>query len=349
VLLLGGAAAPAPEPFERALTVPATIIASALSDDALFTVNATGDLRASPLRPGGPKWTRNLPVSVPNLIVSRAGLVVLSTNGVQVTVLDPATGDVRYQSTTNETLQVLGDRAVVWDVAALRLSMIDLGDGYALWSRRPDGGMVAADERHIIVLDDGGRVRVLSTADGRDLTEGRRLSGAAPSAGRAIRVIGDLLLVYGRRAADAYALTDLSRRWTHEFSNGLFALNPCGDWICTNTPGGLTVLDPATGTERWTDPRWRTVGHDGVVQADDLSAARLDLATGRVVEDLGHGWPVEDLMLSDQGTGTAVTRQSDGGFLGMLPPVVPFGCRTSAAFLSCPTADRRVLVWRRPR
>ncbi len=76
------------------------------------------------------------------------------------------------------------------------------------------------------------------------------------------------------------------------------------------------------------------------------TTTRIDLATGRVLEQLGLGSPAGDLMLHVEANRTLVTRLADGGYLGSLPPVAPSGCARDGVHLACPVLSRAVQVWR---
>jgi outer membrane protein assembly factor BamB len=121
----------------------------------------------------------------------------------------------------------------------------------------------------------------------------------------------------------------------------------CDGLVCAVGEPGLSVLEPATGHVRWSSTRWRLAAAGGLVVSDDGAAARVDLATGRVLRDLGAGTPAGDLMLrAGDGDRMWVTRLRSGRVLAELTGVAPRGCQARGAYLACTTAGSRVTVWR---
>jgi outer membrane protein assembly factor BamB len=109
---------------------------------------------------------------------------------------------------------------------------------------------------------------------------------------------------------------------------------------------GASALDPAGGQVRWTSPRWRSIGPDGLAVGHDSRVARIDPVTGRVRSELGRGVLAGDLLLRFDGNRTVVTRLADGGSLGVLPVGAPGGCATAGEWLACLTGAPTVTVWR---
>ncbi|WP_091463132.1 hypothetical protein [Micromonospora inyonensis] len=97
-----------------------------------------------------------------------------------------------------------------------------------------------------------------------------------------------------RARVTAYGLDRLDRRWTAELPSVGY-VSTCGAMLCVwQQPGGVRLLDRATGRTVWRDPRWMAavpVG-DRLVATTSVSSVReevfvLDAATGRELADLG--------------------------------------------------------------
>jgi len=342
VLLAGGAAPPGKAPVEVASTGDQAARAIVLTGDAFYSAHLGGDIRAQPLGPGAPRWTVRVTALQP-LITLRGPWLVAGNGDTEVTLLEPRTGRARWRSAAGEVVRVLGARVAVAGRRGLRV--LDPAANRTIWSRPEPTGALDADGDRLVVVDDRSRVTVLAAADGRILAGPRALTAGnlAPVA----RIVGKQLVVTGESFVDAYRLDDLAWRWRRP-ATGTIDVATCAEWLCLTGRQGLTVVDPSNGVERWADRRWRHVHDDGIVSAADTRTARVDLATGRVVKDLGRGGPAGDLMLHTEGRRTTVTRLAGGQVLGTLPPVAPPGCTREGVHLACPELGGRVTVWRIP-
>jgi hypothetical protein len=128
------------------------------------------------------------------------------------------------------------------------------------------------------------------------------------------------------------------------------AVTRCGALACVLSDSGVTAFEPATGAVRWAGPQWRWITPDGYAVAGDLDAVRLDSATGEIVDHLGRGGPIGDLMLRFDRNQTWVLSLGDGRVLGVLPDLIfASSCEAAGEFLACPMAGQTVTVWRIPR
>jgi outer membrane protein assembly factor BamB len=340
VLQAGGAAAPRPGLPEVAAVPGPVSTAVVLTGDAVYTARENGDIGAVPLHPGGPEWTLDTGDTEPYLFMLGSLLAVAGTAFGDITLLDPRTGQKRWQPPPGATVRTLGAHVVLGGADGLRV--IDPATGRTVWSRPAMTGLFAADDEFLVTAQDG-RVAVLAAADGRVVAGPRQLS--VDNEQLLARVIGDNLVIFDQSGITAYARSDLTRRWQRA-NDDVFDLNACGQWLCLATPTGLAVLDPRTGAERWTDDRWSFVHDDGIAIGGDAIVVRIDLATGRVLDEFGLGGTAGDLMLHVEKDRTLITRLADGGFLGSLPPVAPSGCAREGVHLACPVLGGTVRVWR---
>jgi hypothetical protein len=340
VLAAGGAAPGAKGPAEVASIGARTTSAVVLTGDGVYSAHPGGTIRAEPLRAGGPRWTVRLKAREPQIYLRGPWLVVSISEG-GVALLEPRTGQVRWQLTPTENVRVLGARVAVGDAGGLRV--IDPVSGRTIWSRPDLTGPFDAEGDYLVAISGGNRATVLAAADGRvvagpaEVDAGNLLTPLA-------RIVGDTLVLSGDAVVDAYRLTDLTWLWRRT-SRGMRDVRACGAWLCASGFRGFFLLDPRTGAERWSDPRWRTVRDDGIASDLNTRTVRLDLNTGRVLEDLGTGGPVGDLMLRTERDRTLVIRLADGRLLASLPEVPPFGCAREGVHLACPTTTG-VAAWR---
>lgn len=363
LLTLGGVAPPAAGALvEVAATGGRSVEARVLTADALFTTVSAPEgggyggpeIRAFPLRPGGPDWIVEDSTQGSRLSLDPTGSMLIvepDTNGLFM-VLDARTGRERWHTEPWMSTRVLGDR-----VALLadddRLTVADLATGRPIWSATAVTSAMDGDAWHLVTIDRDGRATVRAVADGRVLAgpagvgiDKRTWNGEYPEPLTTITVLDGRLYVLGTSYVAAYQPGDLTRLWRTKVSRLPASLRACGDAVCAQGPKGVTVLDAATGAVRWTDPRWRTVAPDWLVTGDARAAARVDPATGRVVRDLDGAVPAGDLALRTDRDHTWVLRLRDGRVVGRLPPFAPAGCVRHAPYLACPTDGRAVTVWR---
>jgi hypothetical protein len=340
VLLAGGAAPPGDGPVEVASTGDRAARDIVLTGDAFYSAHLGGDIQAQPLRPGAPRWEVRVPALQPGLAL-RGPWLVVAGGDTDVTLLDPGTGQVRWQSSAGDAVRVLDSRVAVGGPRGV--SVIDPATNRTIWSRPDATGTLDAEGDRLVVVDNRNRVTVFAAADGRIVAGPRDL--VAGNLAPAVRLAGRQLVVNGESFIDAYRLDDLTWLWRRP-ARGTRDVAMCAEWLCLTGHEGLIVLDPRDGAERWADRRWRSARDDGIVSGLDTRTARVDLATGRVVKDLGRGGPVGDLMLHTEGARTYVTRLAGGQVLGTLPPVAPPGCARESVHLACPELGGRVTVWR---
>jgi outer membrane protein assembly factor BamB len=362
--VIGGAAPPVRAGQVAQVTDPAGLPtwSSLLTEDALYTTyfvdETRSEIRAWPLRPGGPRWTAR--VSGYDLRLSRTGTTLVADGGGEggLTVLDARTGRERWHVEAGAVTVVLGDRVAISapgvDDEPGELRMADLAGGRTIWSRPGYVDLLYAsgDHRYLIELEPWGvGATVYAAADGRVLLRGRdlgidpKLWGVLqPEPFTAVAVVGDRLIVYGPDAVSAFRVADLAPLWRTPVKSPL-AVSGCGGALCAGGADGLTVLDPETGAIRWSDPRWRTLDANGIVAGAEGRSARVDPATGRIRRDLGPGAVVGDLMLRSGADRIWVTDLADGSVLGTLPPVLPSSCSAAGAYLACSSAGRATTVW----
>ncbi|MFI5895956.1 PQQ-binding-like beta-propeller repeat protein [Actinoplanes sp. NPDC051513] len=360
LLAIGGAA-----PSERARigtamdTGTRTVTAHLLAADALYTVDATG-VQAAPLTAGGPRWRTALTVQRPQLRLEGGGSTLAVWRGEQggITLLDARTGRERWRTDNFSVAQVLGDRIVYWQFGDGGgdgvLRMADLADGRVRWQREASALALEVDaaRRYVLAVDRQGRGTAYSVADGTPVSNGRDL-GVDPYAwgiGNALdlstaEIVGDALYLHSQTFVAAYGMPELTPRWRARILAPQW-LNPCGPLICVTGERGASALDPATGQVRWTSPRWRSIGPDGLAVGADSRVAWIDPVTGTVRSELGRGELAGDLLLRFDGERTVVTRLEDGGSLGVLPLGAPGECATAGEWLACLTGAPTVTVWR---
>jgi hypothetical protein len=329
---------------------------SLLTDDALYALlrspGGTGasEMRAYPLHPGGPSWAVRVTSARGRISLGPGGTIVVAPGEWgELTVLDARTGVQRWHAPMLSQAQVAGDRAAyVVDAERAgpdRLIGADLATGRTVWSADAEVAGTYAAAGYLITMDSGYRATVRAIADGRVLLRG--VLGPDLWGDSRAFPIGDRIYLAGGSFVAAVRAADLRVLWQTPIQAPLDP-HACGDAICVD--GGsqerVTVLDPATGRIRWTDPRWRTIDADGYVTGDGVRAARVDLATGRVLRDLGSGVLAGDLVLRTDRSQTWVTRLGDGRVIGPLPFFTPSACHRHRPYLACPADGRPIAVWR---
>ncbi|MGK5684716.1 outer membrane protein assembly factor BamB family protein [Actinoplanes sp. URMC 104] len=354
LLLIGGAAAPSPEPalVPVLTTVVGTAPATLLTATAFYTVRTDGlsaTLEARPLVDGGPAWTVE---TVPAQSVTPAGgtLVVEAYDTGVAAFVDARTGRTRWQVRGYPVIQVLGDRVAVWSPDSGILAMRDLTTGRGLWSLA--AAAFTSDGTYVVVFDPDGGAAVHAAADGRTVTSrrslGLRWGVGFPSPAASALVDGDRLVVYGPDFVAAFRVDGLARLWLTRTATP-FDVRRCGTGlICASAEQtGLTVLDAATGAIRWNRAGRRDPTTAGdILVGSDGDVTRLDLASGRVERDFGAATPVGDVLLYADGARTWVVDRT-GRVRGTLPPVTPpSACAAAGDYLACPTAGGTTTVWR---
>ncbi|MET0425945.1 MAG: PQQ-binding-like beta-propeller repeat protein [Actinoplanes sp.] len=190
VLLLAPIGAEAAPPRAAELAVVADsggrpVTTTLLTPDALYTEHDS-ELRAQPLVPGGPGWTRALLAGEPELARVGDTLIVRPGEAIaEVLFLDVSTGRARWQAPWDaQVAEAAADRVVVWEqdpanVVPGRLRLADLATGRPIWSRVADGGMLHVDRPggRVVSVNYDGVASIYRLADGRPIVENVRLTG----------------------------------------------------------------------------------------------------------------------------------------------------------------------------
>ncbi|WP_127501216.1 PQQ-binding-like beta-propeller repeat protein [Actinoplanes solisilvae] len=333
--LAGGAAAPGRDGLTPVLTIDGRgVSASLLTEEALYLVRLDGRAEAHALCAGCPQWSTSVNPGQ-RLTLAGDALIVDAGEGA-VAVLDARTGELRWRTLDSPLAELLGGNLMTWTPEGSDLRVLDLRTGRELW-KRPVGSYTSGDSR-VVVFDDPSGVTVLDAADGTETVRGDldlpRLSA---------QVLGGRLLVFGDDHLAAYRLADLKQEWLAFVS--AHGVLDCGGLLCAVGLTGMSALDPADGSVRWSDPRWMIISPDGVASDEDGHSAQLDLATGRLVRDFGRGAPVGDLVLHPERGRTTVTRLTDGRVVGVLPLTLPRACSVAGPYLGCERPDVTITVW----
>jgi outer membrane protein assembly factor BamB len=360
LLLLGGAVPPPPArvPAEVAGSGAGAVTASLLTGTALYALLLPSEgqertrVKAFPLRPGGPAWTTDVPVGQATLSLAADGSTLIVDPGGpmwgELTLLDARTGRERWHGPAFavDTL-VAGDRVAIapGEDDLGELIVADLLTGRTVWSAIADVFAMYAAGGYLITLDFDGVATVRAVADGRVLVRDRPLRPEEAWQADAVTVLGDRLYVLGPSSVTAYRADDLARLWRAPVRLPTSA-RACGTAICVVGRDGLTALETGTGVVRWSGPGWRTIDADGFVTREGALVAQVDLATGRVVRDLGRAVVAGDLLLRTDRDNTWVIRLRDGRVVGRLPFFALADCARTRPYLSCPTGAREVTVWR---
>jgi outer membrane protein assembly factor BamB len=313
------------------------------------------EVRAWPLRAGGPAWTATIVGSDLRLLLAAGGTVIADA-GLRggVTMLDARTGEERWRVAAGSLTAGLGDRMAVWSPGPAgggELRVAEVATGHTLWSRETDVSLLRAGGGRVVAINFNYRATVYAADTGRLIARDRDLGVdpqswglESPDAFTAITVVDDNLYVYGAYEVRAFAVDGVTPLWRAQVGQPLNLFGCAAAAVCVPMPDSMAVLDPATGATRWTDRRFRAVAADGVAADRDGRSARLDPATGRIVRELGPGTVVGSLMLRTDGGRTLVTE--DGRVLAVLPGVIASGCRVAGPYLACPTPGRIYAVWR---
>jgi outer membrane protein assembly factor BamB len=390
---LGGSARPLPA-LRPVMTADGSSGVLALSS-TLFTAGSdpsTGNLtwiRRYSLSDRSMTWTARLPQPVEQLdFAASANVLVaaaLSTldNG-QISVLDADTGTVLWRLASGvAVLRLAGTSALLStaDTDQAVLKRVDLRTGATLWSRSfdPTGYLDAGDPAfgaptRIVTVNNLGRAAVYDFTDGKvlataDLGAEPRQNDDGRTDTAQFTALGDRLYLVrrdsGAESLTAYRLADLQRLWR---STSVPVGRPswCGSVLCVTTAEGMTVLDGADGSVRWSGKRWllgfdtRAVGIPGpsrLIVIDSLrdpQRALLDPASGRVLSLLGQSIFVGGTLLrSDvQKVGRTWVQVPGPGnsfrTVGRLETVAPARCVAVAGYLACQTSTGSTTVWQIP-
>lgn len=327
----GSAPWPGPALVERANLPLAESADFVVLRDRLFAASGAGTsadqrlLNAYELPSGRLLWSGEYRSTVDQFVdLQRGDGVVLVTGlvagdgyGTPTTVLDAATGRVRWTAPARLTV---ADDGRTGFMGGATVRGIDLATGRDLWADpAPNGAVVRAVP--------GGRVLVLTGTGAGQLRDGRTGQvrrtatmlppGAAP--GASTTVGGAFVLIYqeagiGGRQIAGYAVDTLTRRWARPLAEeDAPRFGACGSLVCTAGPGGVVAVHPATGA-----PVWDAAETDTVIESGgSLVAARwpdrlaiVDPASGRTLVDLS-GYDME-LRARDDTALVGVARSEDG-------------------------------------
>ncbi|GAA2621692.1 outer membrane protein assembly factor BamB family protein [Paractinoplanes durhamensis] len=344
VVVLGGAA-PAGSTLWRYLgAVPppgGAETQSWLVGDRIYTVSGSGGERVTTAFAVDPKphqlWTVHYPGRVigPDDIgfgggqARQSGDNVLLSDGPATTVVDAATGRVRWQSEVNITPLPGGRIGVVQnqvfrdgtlydqdsgDPGLLYFSStgqphveppvrtevrgVDLATGEQRWTVALPGSVnvLFRDSDVIVVASDR-----LERIDGGTGVVQRKVGLARIGADRPVGgdLIGGMVVIYYGQSGSAdqdvvYAPDTLTRLWLHKNPEVLLDPPSCGGVLCSGPRAALDVLDPATGRVRWRAPAAVDLGvlGDYVIETGASAGNPLrlaDPATGAARVDL-TGW-----------------------------------------------------------
>ncbi|MEV4637071.1 hypothetical protein AB0J80_06930 [Actinoplanes sp. NPDC049548] len=208
----------------------------------------------------------------------------------------------------------------------------------------------------------------------RDTVSGRIVANtdvAAPPSwsrrGITVWPAGDLVLVGGLNQVTAYALTDLSERWTNSLDlSGRWVQADCGGSICLfGYRGGVQVIDPVTGAFRWSSPRWTSAVDAGkyllVTGREGLEAryplAVVDPETGDMHGDFGMWQSVGPVRADGTVVGLRQLIGDDVVWYASLDPRtlalrvlgeatgVSGDCQYATGVLVCRSIDASVAIW----
>jgi hypothetical protein len=334
-------------------------------------------------------WAARLPQPVEQLdFAASANVLVaasLSTvdNG-QISALDGDTGAVLWRRASGVVVLRLADTSALLSTAATDppvLNRVDLRTGATLWSRSfdPTGYLDAGDPAfgaptRIVTVNPRGLATIYDFTDGKVLATADL--GAVPRPnddGRTdtaqFTALGDRLYLArrdsGAESLAAYRFADLQQAW-RSTSVPVGRLTWCGSVLCITTAVGMTVIDSADGSVRWSNTRWR-LGYDtravGIPGPSRLAViddrqnpqhALLDPASGRVLSLLGRSIFVDGTLLRSDVRKVGRTWVQVPGHgnsfhtVGRLETVAPTRCVAAVGYLACPTSTGSTTVWQIP-
>lgn len=220
---------------------------------------------------------------------SRAGDVVLLSDGPATTAVDAGTGAERWRS-PDQVQPLAGDRIGLVQEPEFRAGTLydqnsgapgplyfsasgephteppvrtdvrglDLRTGAGVWSAALPGSVNLFTGAGLVILSSD-RLTLRSPDTGAVLRETPlpTIAGQAPYAGQ---LVGDIVLViYGNDDSDqrrvvAYSADTLRRQWEQPEAKLLINPGSCAGVICAYDGAGRAVLDPATGRKLWRAP-----------------------------------------------------------------------------------------------
>jgi hypothetical protein len=382
-LLLGGAAPPLVRPWERSAAV--TDVATSafdLSGDGLYLARPDGSVSAHTAG-GAQRWSTPFPRTTYLRAEAAGDVVVLhgerSDGGGptgQTTVVDAGTGLTRWSRvgalwdldpTAGAVVlgRVSGVDAVPpqWGTPP-SVAVVELATGREQWRWEAP----RATLRVAPVYGAGGRIAGVAHYAGDGAAElldlATRASRRLPGTGvpRDAHRHGDTLVVLwedgGQRVLQVYDWAGLRPRWRVADRFGAI-VGACGRWLCVQTPGGVTALDPATGEARWQGPGvpYSDAGGRLVLGSVTPGLTVVDARDGRHLLRL-TGWSAVG---PPAGGRLAVLRWKTGGRVAQLAvveldslrvyPVAELvttvrSCRSTAALVACRDSRGQIVVWR---
>lgn len=257
---------------ERWRIVENPVTTPSVAGEVLVYAVEDGTVRAYDTATGAPRWEVRLPGDPPQAVVAEGDAVVVlhgqgqvlgpgddpdaftTVGAAEVTALDLATGAVRWRAATAggpQQLVVAGDLVVVHVVGGLY--GFELGGGAERWRQVPlheDCWELQAGRQAITFRSgSGGKLR------GVDLRTGARTDLAGPASGYGREAtVGDL-----RVATDGLAVAAAGSDGGRRFRTPLRAIAGLAggdaDVVVVPTALGLTAIDAADGTVRWSRDR----------------------------------------------------------------------------------------------
>jgi outer membrane protein assembly factor BamB len=326
LLALGGASTGAPTLWRRLGAVPppsGVETQSRLVGDRVYTMASDGAERVTTAwqleSPPRKLWTVRFParvtgpdaVGVGGVEARQSGAVVLLSDGPATTVVDAATGAIRWRSPVGITTlaggrigltqtqvfrpgtvydQDSGEPGMLYFSATgvphveppvrTEIRGLDLRTGATVWTDAVAGSVnvfsAPGDAAAVLVLASDRLERI--DGDTGEVTSTRKLPmiGDAGPAGGSL-ADGLLLVRYGDYAFDgqevAYTPDTLAKRWQRSVPEVLLDPPTCDNLLCSGPRTALDVLNPATGRAAWRAPAEVDLGeHDGYVLERDPSA-----------------------------------------------------------------------------
>jgi hypothetical protein len=303
VLALGGAATVTSRILQRDGSIPLAGSNNSvqLLGDVLYTMDTSGDQRVTTawsMTPVRRLWSASTPLArdpgsdeIPhdgNVYLAGAGAYTLLQTALGTTVLDVATGAIRWASQASVLTQSGGvgigqethfrpgtayDESsgnpgpLYWSTTGTphteppqrtTVRGLDLATGRPLWSADVPGSVYVVPARDdttgfVVIAADGLTERAAVT--GAVLRQ-RPLSRVGGSDVTYPDVDGDLLMLRhdnpdGSSFATAYALDTLEQRWQISEPPDSGSGSSCIDMPCRRETDGLSVLDPERGTPLW--------------------------------------------------------------------------------------------------
>ncbi|GAA2474145.1 hypothetical protein [Winogradskya humida] len=269
----------------------------------------------------------------------------------------------------------VADRSAVMRAEDGTWSGLDLVTGQRRWTvaEPPQGFTFLAGEDRLIQATTDGTVTIIETAGGTVVRAAKLPDTQSwPGLGISLMPVGDLLLAGGPKRVTAYAMRDLTQRWTATFDlQQRFVLPDCAGGLCVvGFEGGLEIHNAATGAPRWRQPGWATVTPAGsalIVSGDNGAGAYnalyplaiLDGATGKRLADFGR-WRMTGVLRAD---GTAIVTHLTGDVLniGLLDPAaralrvlgtaagISGDCDATPDVLICRRVDASIAIWSMPK